>query len=997
MNSVSEISSDGFDFNLNSGHCSYYSIGEYCDLLSNYDQNLNLSLINYNIRSFHANKDPFLGLLSSFPKTPEFIILTETWNTKFNVQLCSIDNFVNFHTYRESPLLTQPRGGGVSIFCRNNFSCSKIHELSKCTENIESCVVKISFKSRFMIVVGLYRPPTGSKDQFIFSIEDILNSELIKGSDLILIAGDMNLNILLSNCPLVTRYKTLLQSYRLIPVISKPTRFSNNSDNSIMPTLLDHTWFNSLSNYTSGIIDFDLTDHCPTFLNFNYLSENENNSSKFVKIKFRLKNEESISKFARNIDSMDWETIFREESLNEMFEKFIQKLDEFYRNSFPLKVKNISIKRLNKPWLDRAILRLIKTKSYYFKLCRLGIISKQVNNSFKNKVNKSIELAKNNYFKSAFERINNDMKLGWRFMNNLMNRNTTKFEVKKLIINGMSFETDSDIAEKFNLFFTKIAENLNNALPSSNISPTSYLSNSSPIQPTLELLPISSLDCENLIASVKNTKSGLDSLPTDILKKFKNEISKPLSKLINLSLSHSIFPNVLKLARITPIYKKGEDTNPSNYRPISCLPTFSKILEKHVVNQLRMFCKKNSIISNSQYGFQKNISTHDALVRLTEYLYNGLDDKMHNLSVLIDLTKAFDTVNIHTLLLKLQHFGIRGNPLRWFESYLQGRTQYVSIRGSNSPIVPLSSCGLPQGSVISPALFLFYINDLPTAIPNSHVTLFADDTTISFSQKTVNFLNNQCNENLTILQDWCLSNRLTINISKTELFTVSNRALSPGEVAVTLGGSQLDVKSSCKFLGVTLDSKLTFGCHTDEVSNKISIYIGILYKIRNQLNTAAKMSFYYGLIYPSLNYNIIVWGGAYATHFENLIKLQKRAIRIIAGASFNQSTTPLFLKFNILKFVDIYKYNVGIYMFKQIEAGNFRTQHGLNTRNRNLAVPQFHRLSTTQHSITFQGPKFWNALPDSLKNLGKLPKFKIELKKYLVGLYSNSDLPREFN
>ena len=393
--------------------------------------------------------------------------------------------------------------------------------------------------------------------------------------------------------------------------------------------------------------------------------------------------------------------------------------------------------------------------------------------------------------------------------------------------------------------------------------------------------------------------------------------------------------------------------------------------------------------------YRKKISTNDALIRLTDYLYNGLDDKMYNLSVLVDLTKAFDTVNLPTLFLKLQYFGIRGNSLHWIESYLQDRAQYVSIRGTNSPILPLSRCGLPQGSVISPVLFLFYINDLPMTLPNSHVTLFADDTTISFSQKTVNLLNDRCNENLTILHNWCLSNRLTINATKTELFAVSNRNFSPNDIDVVLGDSRLDVKSDCKFLGVTLDSRLTFSNHTSQISNKISIYIGILYKIRKQLNTAAKMSFYYGLIYPSLNYNISVWGGAYATHSENLIKLQKRAIRIIAGASYTQSTTPLFLKFNILKLSDIYKYNIGIYMFKQIEAGNFQTQHNLNTRNRNLAVPQFHRLTTTQHSINFQGPNFWNTLPDSLKNLENVTKFKKELKKYLISLYSLQYPPPE--
>ena len=978
--------SENFEDGSSDSVCNYYSIQECCDLLKGEHDNLDLFLVNYNIRSFHANTDSFSTLLSSFQMQPNFIILTETWNTHNTINMCSLENYYGFHTYREGP---NARGGGVSIFSRDNLSCSKITELSLCNENIESCAIKINFGGKFILILALYRPPRGSKELFISSLETLLNHATVRHSDSTIIGGDMNLNLLDVNCPLVNQYKNLLQSYRTLPVISKPTRFSSNA--STAPTLLDHICFNSLANYRAGILDFDLTDHCPTFMIFSSPVVVNRNLNQTNVIRFRLHTEQFFAKFAENLEATNWDYIISTDDVDQKFEFFTSKLDELYCSSFPIKTKRISRKRMNKPWLNQRILRLIKEKSDYFKLFRMGIISSRVNNSFKNSVNKTIQSAKNSYFKNAFDQINSDVRKSWELINRLIGKHSTKSEIKQLIINGNSFSNDFDIAENFNNFFKNIAQEINNLLPQSN-STARYFLPPTPNINSFNLRPISLQECEKLISSLKNTKSGLNSIPVKILKQFKSEISKPLSLLINLSLSKSVFPNVLKIARVTPIFKKGNDTDPSNYRPISCLPIFSKLLEKFVVNQLRTFSEKNSLIDKSQLGFQRGISTCDALVRLTEILYNGLDKKMHNINVLIDLTKAFDTVNIETLLMKLEFYGIRGASLAWLKSFMTNRRQYVAIRGTNSSTVSLGNHGLPQGSTLSPALFLFYINDLPKVLPDSQVTLFADDTTITLANNDSRTLNLETNENLEQVYDWCLANRLTINVNKTEMLLVTNR--DPGCLdnrSILLGNRYLDFSSTCKFLGVTLDNRLSFSNHTSNISNKVSIYVGVLYKLRHQFNLKAKLNFYYGMIYPILNYCIIVWGGTYSTHLANLSKLQKRAVRLILGAPFDSHSTPIFYTLKILKLSEIYKFNLCVYMYKQIRAGNFNVQHEINTRNRNLAAPQYHRLSTTQHSVSFNGPKIYNSLPNHLKNNNSLPRFKKELKLHFLNSYASEN------
>ena len=221
---------------------------------------------------------------------------------------------------------------------------------------------------------------------------------------------------------------------------------------------------------------------------------------------------------------------------------------------------------------------------------------------------------------------------------------------------------------------------------------------------------------------------------------------------------------------------------------------------------------------------------------------------------------------------------------------------------------------------------------------------------------------------------------------------VTNRNRSPfDDETVILGNSTLNFSSTCKYLGVTLDNRLSFSTHTNIISNKVSCYVGVLYKLRHQLNLKAKLNFYYGMIYPILNYCVVVWGGTYSTHLDNLQKLQKRAVRLLTGAPYDSHSSPIFYALKILKFPDIYKFNLCVYMYQQIGIGNYSVQHYLNTRNRHLATTKYHRLSTTQHSVSFNGPKIYNSLPNHLKNIDSLPRFKKELKLHFLNSYASEN------
>lgn len=972
MNNLSNPDPDENFFNgiLPEEVCRYYTIQQYCSLVQPNSVHKTIRILNHNVCSFHSKTDQIISFIASLNQ-PELLVISETWNTPNNIGNCKIDGYNSVHTHRKPPT----RGGGISIFAKCEFEMDELPQFSVCAEYIEICVAKIKISNETICLIGIYRPPDGNISEFLASLGNLLSDYFFRNY-VVVIAGDMNININNPNALGFDEYLALLNSYALIPVIDKPTRLPPNSN--ISPANLDHIFINRLSGFHSGIIYSDLSDHCPSFLNLNANVPLENSK---IKITYRPYSEENFNIFCEKILQTDWNSTLNLEDLNLTFQNFSNMLNAIYCESFPSKTKFLSTKRLMKPWLSQHLLKKIKTKSYYFKLFKMGLISRLENDRFKTKVNKLVRKFKTDYYINKFDQFRTNIKKSWETINCLMGRNYLRKPIEKITMGGITVSEEMDIAEYFNNFFCNIAQTLDEKLPPTTSSPTQYCTNFSE---NMSLPPISEDECIAIISKLKLTKNSVDEIPIHIFIKIRYLISHHLSKLLNLSLESSLFPGCLKIGRLTPVYKSGNPSDPANYRPIASLPYLSKILERCVANRLNSHLSQNAIISQCQFGFQKNKSTSSALFQLTEKIYNSINNRKYFTSVFIDLKKAFDTVNHEILLQKMELAGIRGAGLDWFRSYLSDREYFVRVGNFNSRSV-LTNIGLPQGSILGPICFLIYINDLPNLSNICNFTLFADDTTVSLANNNLNSLLENLNYDLDKIVNWSNSNRLSINASKTEAIIFTTRPIS-SDPCLELNNELISFKNHTRFLGVFLDSKMRFDSHVSHVLSKLSKNAGILFKIRDCLPMEARLKFYYSFMYPYLVYNVLSWGSASDSVLYPLIIQQKRIVRTICNSERTDHSSPLFYRLKLLKLKDIFKYELCLHMYDNL-SNEIYSNHNVPTRNSNLLRPTFQRLTVTQRAVSFQGPTAWNSLPAEIKNLSSKNVFKNKLKTFLLSLY----------
>ena len=391
-------------------------------------------------------------------------------------------------------------------------------------------------------------------------------------------------------------------------------------------------------------------------------------------------------------------------------------------------------------------------------------------NIYSSHVNKLIRLAKADFYQKEFEKFKGDIRKTWRMINSILNRNRKVNNFPSYIIGSNGKITDKqEIVNELNNYFCNIGQILADSIPASNYSYSYYLKKN-----ITSSFSFSTVDSEAVLKILKQfkpkTSKGVDGVSMKILKSVSSILLEPLTLLINQSLMTSIFPSKLKIAKIMPLLKKPNIFKPDNFRPISLLPSISKIIEKCVFIQIYQYFEKNKLIFGSQYGYRKNHSTETACLELIDKLYKHLDNNQSPFCIFIDLSKAFDTINHQILLSKLKYYGLDDHAVSWFKSYLSDRKQFVEVDGVKSPTQSINT-GVPQGSTLGPLLFVIYMNDVNIVSEVFNCILFADDTSLEstismFPAQTISGISRKINNELSKLIDWLRANKLSLNAKK---------------------------------------------------------------------------------------------------------------------------------------------------------------------------------------------------------------------------------------
>lgn len=577
-------------------------------------------------------------------------------------------------------------------------------------------------------------------------------------------------------------------------------------------------------------------------------------------------------------------------------------------------------------------------------------------------------------------------------MLNSLLRNPKKTCCQKFVCNNIVYTDPKIISNKFNDYFASIGPSLADTIKHTGKDFNEYLSNS--CKSTCYFKPADESEILKIICSLGSKKSpGFDQIKPDLVKLVANEILYPLKLIINMSLCDGIVPDALKIAKVVPIYKKDSPESFGNYRPVSVLPCFSKIFERIVHDRCCSFLDATNTLYQRQYGFRHKHSTYMAVLDFIKDTNVALDKNMYTASIFMDLSKAFDTIDHNILLQKLYHYGFRGVAYNWFSDYLTNRKQFVSYNNVTSSYENVK-CGVPQGSILGPLLFILYMNDICTTSNKLSFILFADDTTVFHSNSNIKDLCKIMNEELKEVVNWFKCNKLSLNAAKTNFMIIGTphqtQNINDSDTNIFLDGCKLIKVCNAKFLGIILDENLTWKPHINSISKTCAKNIGVLNKLKHILPKTSLYQLYCTLILPYLTYGVILWGNASKNLLDRILKLQKRAVRIISNSSYLCHSKPLFDRLNILDINNLFKKALYIFMYKynnMLLPRSFdnmftcmKSVHNYNTRNKESYRAEMHKVT----NVMSLGPRVWNALPRDIRISRNIGVFKNAVLRHLL-------------
>lgn len=864
-------------------------------------------------------------------------------------------------------------------------------------DDLEAVWADILFPKSKPILVGVcYRPP--EQNDFLTKLENLCSKHNDFVSGEVIITGDFNIDVSRRGHPLNKAFQDLCSNHNFKQLIDRPTRITNSSNTTIDLILV--TDKPKIAN--SGVIHCGLSDHSITFCTHKAVRAAIGHHNT-VKIR-SLKNYNSDVLKSR-LSSMDWSPVYRSMNVDTAWGHFKSLFMMAIDESAPEKTMRTKIRQ--EPWMNPEILAAIKSRNYTF-----SKFSKNRDEQFyeefkkkRNEVTGMIKKAKAEYFNDKIiENKSNPQQL-WKCLKQTGYGNKLRTKAKNMIldIGGTVITGNKNIANCLNKFFNTIANTLVKRLP----SPTGMYGEKQVWEYYRQKgIQTDSLSFESatedtvlkkLRALNPNKATGQDKIPARFLRDAAESIASGLTHIINLSICQGQFPDDLKQARVIPLYKKGNKLDPGNYRPVSILSAVSKVIERIIHDQINKYLSTKNLLFELQSGFRTSHSTDTCLLYLTDQIRTEVDKGKFCGMVLLDLQKAFDTVNHNILLYKLKAMGFNNLSLRWMESYLRGRKQVVDINGSiSSPLQ--QTCGVPQGSILGPLLFLLYVNDMKSAC-KCNLFLFADDAALMVSHQDKREIERSLSLELDKISQWLAENRLSLHLGKTEaiLFGSAIRLKRSPGFKIMVGDIEVTAKEEVTYLGCVLDNNLSGVSMAQKVVSKINQRITFLGRVSTYINRSALEVLAGALIQCHYDYACSSWYTGITVALKGRLQTaQNKLARLILKL---QPRTHLSqTHFDSLKWLRVEErvsqlklcmvHNILGNTVPQYLSGYFnrvRNVHGHATRGSltDLVPIRCNRV-IGQNSFLYSAAVLWNSLPMELKSISPFSIFKSSIKRWIM-------------
>lgn len=901
-------------------------------------------------------------IFSQLPIIPDILVLSEVkLKATTQISLYHMDCYELFACLRDS----QCCGGGLLVYIKSGINAKVVENISTSFEKI---ILKLNYNDVTINLISIYRPPvTCNCTEFFTSLEKSL--EECHGH--VIIVGDINIDPN-ANLNESMRYKNLLTHFAIAVTNNLPTRPSSGR-------VIDHFACNfsdsySIINHTVNQ-DTYASDHSMIISQVNIKSPKRS-------VKTVSKNILDFSKLSLSFRAKAG-GIINETDPNEIATKIIKATnDAISENTTTISVK---LKNHQKapPWLTGELLICMRNKDKWHE--KLQKHPESIRNKEEyaaacmkfRSLNEKLRIRFHNKYFNALDR-----RKCWNGIKKLTGTNNAKNDIKSIEVDGKLVSNSIDICNAFNEFLTtfKVECNTNHIPPHESYSPN--LS-------SLYLFPTNNTEVSDSIKKLKtNSAAGIDGISPKIVKTLRYELVPLFVHLINQIFVTCNYPDVFKNAIVILIHKAGDVTARTNYRPISILTSFNKIVERIIHERITNFIMKHNILIDRQFGFRKNSGTESAVIELLSTIQSELNTNNIVSAIFIDLQKAFDLVQHDVLLNILDKYGIRGNPNLLIKNYLSERKQYVRIGNTLSSPATITQ-GVVQGSIIGPLLFLLIINGIGHLSTKGKTIAYADDAVILHTHKKSSNITPAIVNDMNIIINFFNNRKLSLNESKTVYMTFYspfNKDTFPESIPINQTFSLKNV-SSFKYLGLYLDQSLTFNLHAKHLEKKTSPAVGILWKLRKDLPLKHREMIYEALIKSHYLYLITCWGSASHNTIKQLQTIQNRAIRNVYKLDHRHNRCEMYIKYNKLPIRGLCFQRTAIFTYRALNELTHSTiafDHRLHPRHGITIIQSHPNNNYGVKNITCIGPRIFNNLPLIIRNATNLHDFIVNLNKYII-------------